>query len=149
MDAFAQAAASLVCGVLPALVAANTLDREPPPGALDPISGSVALATLGAAAIRPLFIAQRASGLVNSGLLLASLSTVGQARLGPLYALAAGLSCVLSLFARATERKPSHPLARSSARASTSSRIALIQRLTVLLFTAYSRPIASSESPST
>ncbi|MFO0560806.1 MAG: transglutaminaseTgpA domain-containing protein [Polyangiales bacterium] len=107
-DTNAQLAASLVTGAIPAYIASNVLERTPPFGVLEPIPGAVAVALLGASAVRPAFALQRNAGLANTGLLLCALVTAGQSRMGPSFALLCALAATLSLSARALERKPSN-----------------------------------------
>lgn len=108
-DRFAQIAASLVLGALPAYFATNVLDRQPPFGVLEPAPGALAVALLGAAAMRPIFALRGRSGIANSALLGLALVGVGQSKLGLLYAAVAALCATLSLAARAIEQRPSQP----------------------------------------
>ncbi len=105
-DFFGQIAASLVAGALPGYLAANILERYPPYGVLEPTPGSVAVALLGAACVRPMFALGRSGGVANSALVLCALVAVGQAKLGVLYAALAALAGGLSLAARSFERRP-------------------------------------------
>ncbi len=107
-DPFAQTAASLVCGALPAYLATNVLERTPAFGILEPVPGAVAVALLCAAAIRPVFSLSRAGGIANSALLLCALVALGQSKIHGTYIVLCALAAVLSLSARALERRPAH-----------------------------------------
>lgn len=108
-DRFAQIAASLVLGALPAYFATNVLERQPPFGVLEPAPGALAVALLGAAAMRPIFALRGRSGIANSALLGLAVVAIGQAKLGLLYAAIAALCATVSLSARAVEQRPTQP----------------------------------------
>lgn len=135
-DAFAQIATTLVAGALPGYIAINVIDRDVPLGVLDPLSGAVALGALTGASVRTVFsLALPQAGTVNSSLLFVALTTAGQARLGAPYALLASLAMLLSLSARAIERRPaSDPSARFRPRLAPVAAILAISAAITALF---------------